>query len=141
PHRDREPVFLSRLDTPLGPMIAGATEEGVCLLAFAESMPLDRQLAPLARWFPGPRKFGPSSHLVRLEEELARYFAGGLRTFTVPLVYPGTPFERRGWGALRTIPYGAVWSYRQVAEAIGQPKAVRAVGQASGRNRIAIVIP
>lgn len=141
PHRHGEPVFLSYVDTPLGPMVAGATEQGVCLLTFAENAPLDRRLSLLDRWFPGPRVFQPCSHLERLEEELTRYFAGKLREFTVPLVYPGTPFERRVWDALRTIPYGTVWSYRQVAEGIGQPTAVRAVGQANGRNRIAIVIP
>ncbi len=73
--------------------------------------------------------------------QLAGYFAGQLTEFDLPLAPAGTPFQRRVWAALQTIPYGQTWSYAQLAEKIGQATAVRAVGLANGRNPIALVIP
>lgn len=73
--------------------------------------------------------------------ELAEYFAGERRVFTVPLAPRGTEFQTRVWDALRAIPYGETRSYRQIAEAVGQPKACRAVGMANHRNPISILIP
>jgi AraC family transcriptional regulator of adaptative response/methylated-DNA-[protein]-cysteine methyltransferase len=82
-----------------------------------------------------------NAHLALLERELDGYFAGSLKKFSVPLVYPVTTFQRRVWGQLLTIPYGETRSYEGLAAAIGDPRAVRAVGHANGQNRIAIVIP
>jgi O-6-methylguanine DNA methyltransferase len=73
--------------------------------------------------------------------ELLAYFAGNLRVFTVPLDMQGTDFQLRVWNQLLKIPYGETRSYAQVAEAIGRPKAVRAVGAANGSNPVAIVVP
>ena len=73
--------------------------------------------------------------------QLAGYFAGQLTEFDLPLAPAGTPFQRRVWAALQTIPYGQTWSYAQLADKIGQATAVRAVGLANGRNPIALVIP
>jgi methylated-DNA-[protein]-cysteine S-methyltransferase len=73
--------------------------------------------------------------------QLAAYFAGQLTEFDLPLAPAGTPFQRRVWAALQTIPYGQTWSYAQLAGKIGQSTAVRAVGLANGRNPIALVIP
>jgi AraC family transcriptional regulator of adaptative response/methylated-DNA-[protein]-cysteine methyltransferase len=84
---------------------------------------------------------GDNLHLDRLREEMAAYFAGHLTCFTVPLVYPGTPFQRRVWDELQRIPYGVTRSYEDLALTIGTREAVRAVGRANGQNRIAIVIP
>jgi methylated-DNA-[protein]-cysteine S-methyltransferase len=72
---------------------------------------------------------------------LQAYFAGDLRRFCLPLELAGTPFQRRVWAWLETIPYGETRSYRQVAEAIGLPHAVRAVGAANGANPAPIVVP
>jgi methylated-DNA-[protein]-cysteine S-methyltransferase len=72
---------------------------------------------------------------------LQAYFAGDLRRFCLPLELAGTPFQKRVWAWLETIPYGETRSYRQVAEAIGLPQAVRAVGAANGANPAPIVIP
>jgi len=74
-------------------------------------------------------------------EELRAYFAGGLRTFSVPLDMEGTEFQLRVWNHLTKIPYGETRSYSQVAEAIGRTKAVRAVGAANGSNPVAIIVP
>ena len=74
-------------------------------------------------------------------EELRAYFAGVLRVFRVPLDLEGTDFQLRVWHELLTIPYGETRSYAQIAEAIGRPKAVRAVGAANGSNPVAILVP
>src|SRR6185295_2249976 len=73
--------------------------------------------------------------------QLTEYFAGRRREFDLPLAPRGTPFQQRVWRALRAIPFGVVRTYGDVARDIGQPKAVRAVGQANGRNPIPIVVP
>ena len=76
-----------------------------------------------------------------VKKQLAAYFAGELQAFDLPLAPEGTPFQLAVWESLRTIPYGALVSYRDVAAAVGKPKAARPVGGAVGRNPLAIVIP
>jgi methylated-DNA-[protein]-cysteine S-methyltransferase len=80
-------------------------------------------------------------HLDRAAQELAEYFAGARRAFTVPLDPVGTPFQRRAWGVLSSIPFGATMSYGQQAAALGDPAKARAVGAANGRNPISIIVP
>lgn len=140
-YRDGKCVLLSWLRTPLGPLVAGATDEGICLLEFTDRRMLEAQLAAVQRLFDAPVAPGSNEYLERLQGELAKYFAGSLRAFSVPLIYPGTPFQRRVWKELLAIPYGETCSYEQIAIAIGDPTAVRAVGRANGLNRIAILIP
>ncbi len=77
----------------------------------------------------------------RAFEELEEYFQGKRREFDLPLSPEGTEFQRRVWAALREIPYGETRSYSEIAEQVGNPKAVRAVGMANHRNPIAIMIP
>lgn len=134
-------VMLAWMRSPLGPLVAGATHEGICLLEFTDRRMLEAQMTTVRRLFPGPVVPGENRHLTVLKNELVDYFAGKLRRFSVPLVYPGTPFQHLVWRQLLAIPHGETRSYEQVAAAIGQPKAVRAVGRANGLNRIAIVIP
>lgn len=74
-------------------------------------------------------------------EQLDAYFTGELTVFDVPVELEGTPFQRRVWDALLAIPYGETWTYGQVAEKVGNPRASRAVGLANGRNPVAIVVP
>jgi methylated-DNA-[protein]-cysteine S-methyltransferase len=74
-------------------------------------------------------------------EQLTAYFAGRLRAFDLPLAPAGTPFQQRVWQALRAIPYGATESYRGLAARLGDPRAVRAVAAAVGRNPLSIVVP
>jgi methylated-DNA-[protein]-cysteine S-methyltransferase len=88
---------------------------------------------------------GPRDEADPLLREAARqlraYFARELRAFDLPLELEGTPFQLRVWRTLVEIPYGATRSYSQIAEAIGSPRSVRAVGAANGANPIAIVVP
>lgn len=134
-------IVVAWLDTPLGPMVAGATSAGICLLEFTDRSILDAQFAVLQERFGLPIVPGENEHIAQLQTELAGYFAGNLRRFSVPLTYPGTPFQGRVWAGLLTIPYGETRSYVELATAIGAPKAARAVGHANSLNRIAIVVP
>jgi AraC family transcriptional regulator of adaptative response/methylated-DNA-[protein]-cysteine methyltransferase len=140
-YRDGECVLLSWLRSPLGPLVAGATSEGICLLEFTDRRMLEAQFATVRKLFKTPVIPGSNAHLEKLESEVASYFTGTLRDFSVPLIYPGTNFQRRVWTQLLAIPYGETRSYEELAIAVGDKKAVRAVGRANGLNRIGIVIP
>jgi AraC family transcriptional regulator of adaptative response/methylated-DNA-[protein]-cysteine methyltransferase len=138
---DASCAMTTAVETPFGPMIAGATDEGVCLLEFTDRRMLEAQLQRLSKLLGQRLVPGEHRHLAQLRGELARYFAGTLTDFTVPLVFRGTPFEERVWRELTLIPYGETVSYAQLAERINAPGGQRAVGRANGMNRIAIVIP
>jgi AraC family transcriptional regulator of adaptative response/methylated-DNA-[protein]-cysteine methyltransferase len=140
-YRNGESLFLDWIRSPLGPLVAGATSGGVCLLEYSDRRMLEAEFATLGKLFDAKPVPGTNQHLERLHGELEGYFAGTLRAFTVPLVYPGTSFQRRVWEQLLAIPYGETRSYQEVAAALDDLKAVRAVGRANGLNRIAIVIP
>lgn len=132
---------LQSIDSPLGPLVTVANSDGVCLLEFSEPERVEAQMATIHRWFNSRTVPGESSHLDRLRDELAAYFDGTLKEFTVPVVTPGTPFQERVWSELRRIPYGETRSYEDVARAVGITNAHRAVGRANGSNRVAIVVP
>jgi AraC family transcriptional regulator, regulatory protein of adaptative response / methylated-DNA-[protein]-cysteine methyltransferase len=139
--RDAAIVHMSRVLTPLGPMLMGATEAGVALLEFTDRRMLGTQLERLARrlkcvFMPGTTAAGK-----QLEEELAAYFAGTLQAFSTPLQPAGTEFQRAVWQVLKSIPYGETRSYGEQARMLGAPAAVRAVARANGDNPLAIVVP
>jgi AraC family transcriptional regulator of adaptative response/methylated-DNA-[protein]-cysteine methyltransferase len=139
---DRESsIWINRIATPLGSMIMGVSDQGLCLLEFAERRMLDTQLKRLRQRM--GRVFLPGDHplMQQVKSELDAYFDGSLRKFSVPLQAPGTVFQESVWNALRKIPYGETRSYGDIAGKIGQASAVRAVGRANGDNRIAIIIP
>ncbi len=139
--RARDAIHLDWLETPVGPLVAGATNDTVCLLEFSDRRMLEAQLQTLKRRFQTTLVPGTNRVLRTLRKQLAEYFAGKRSDFDLPLDYRGTPFQEKVWQALLTIPYGQTWSYRDLASAIGDARACRAVGTANGMNRIAIVIP
>ncbi len=139
--REAECIVAAWIETPFGPMIAGATADGICLLEFTDRRMLESQLAALRRRLARAVVPGRNPHIDRLKHELGEYFEGERTDFSVPLIYPGTPFQCRVWKDLLRIPYGQTRSYEELAQAIGSPQAVRAVGRANGQNRIAILIP
>ena len=134
-------VLMTRLMTPLGPMLAGASDAGICLLEFMDRRMLATQLRRIRQRFRAQLKTGSSGYLDLLYVQLKEYFSGALKTFTVPMDTPGTEFQTRAWAALQTIPYGETRCYEDQAFAVGRPTAVRAVARANGDNRISIVIP
>jgi AraC family transcriptional regulator, regulatory protein of adaptative response / methylated-DNA-[protein]-cysteine methyltransferase len=134
-------IKLAWMDTPMGPMVAGAVEDGICLLEFTDRRMLETQFKRITRSFKAVAVPGENRHLAQLREELAAYFDGKLKRFRVPLKYPGSPFELEVWRELLELRYGATCSYQDLAQKLGRAGASRAVGSANGRNRIAIVIP
>jgi AraC family transcriptional regulator, regulatory protein of adaptative response / methylated-DNA-[protein]-cysteine methyltransferase len=139
--RTKDCIVATWLETPLGPMVAAANRDGVCLLEFTDRRMLETQFITVRTRFRSHLVPGTNEHLEQLKHELSRYFAAQLVRFTVPLIYPGTPFEERVWKELLDIPYGQTRSYEELAVAVGARGAARAVGAANGRNRICIVIP
>ena len=135
------PVLVSRIESPLGPLVAGATPDGICLLEFTGPKRLAAQLAALRRRFHAGSASGRNQHIDRLERQLAEYFAGRRRRFDLPLIAPGTPFQRRVWRALVRIPYGETRTYGDLARRLGVPSAQRAVGHANGCNPLSILVP
>ena len=140
-YRNGECILLSWLRSPLGPLVAGATVNGICLLEFTDRRMLETQFKTVRKLFRLPAVPGSNKHLERLQVELAEYFAGARQKFSVPLIYPGTPFQQQVWSELMRIPYGQTRSYQELAAAVGTLQAVRAVGRANGLNRLAILIP
>lgn len=139
--RTADCVVTAWLPSPLGPLLAAASNDGVCLLEFTDRRALESQVAALRRRIDRPIVPGRNAHLDSLEAELKRYFSGELPRFVTPLVIRGTPFQEVVWRQLLRIPYGETWSYDRLAREIGRPAARRAVGRANGDNRIAILIP
>ena len=137
-----DPVLrVTRVLTPLGPMIAGATGEALHVFEFSDRRRLEKQVERLRRRVGCALVPGRNEILESAEREIEAYFGGELQRFTVPLAAPGTDFQRLVWDELQRIPYGETRSYGDVARAIGRPSAVRAVARANGDNRLAIFIP
>ena len=137
---DGSAVTMRTIETPVGPMLAGATGQAIVLCDFAERPMIGAQLAAVRRRI-GPTRAGPSPLLDRLESQLTEYFAGTRREFDLPLDTPGSAFQERVWAELRRIPYGETISYRQLGERVGAGPAYRAVGRANGSNRVAVIVP
>lgn len=139
--KTRTLVTVTRVLTPLGPMLAGATDSGICLLEFTDRRMLETQISRLERLLDAGFMTGTHRHLKQLEQELQEYFEGKRRQFEVPLALSGTAFQMRAWAYLRNIPYGETRSYREQALSVGNINATRAVASANGDNKIAIIIP
>ncbi|MER6953369.1 methylated-DNA--[protein]-cysteine S-methyltransferase [Streptomyces sp. NPDC000618] len=120
------------IDSPYGPLTLVADGGVLCGLYMTEQ-----------RHRPPEENFGPrdDSLFGETEAQLEAYFAGELKEFTLELRLHGTPFQRTVWAELRKIPYGETRTYGELAEALGNPSASRAVGLANGKNPVGIVVP
>lgn len=134
-------IYVSRISTPLGPMMVGATDDGIILLEFTDRRMLETELVQLKKALKASLLVGRHTHIDRMREQLAEYFEGTRKTFDVPLVTPGSDFQKAVWDLLQKLPYGETRSYKQQSELLNSPLAIRAVARANGMNRIAIVIP
>jgi methylated-DNA-[protein]-cysteine S-methyltransferase len=122
------------VESPIGPLLLRC--DGEALTGLYMDLP---SLPPRARdTWTEDASAGPLPQAVR---QLSEYFAGTRREFDLPLRLEGTAFQQRVWRGLTEIPYGATWSYGQLAKRIGNPNASRAVGLANGRNPISILVP
>ncbi len=134
-------LTFTRFTTPIGPMMAIANEDGICLLEFTDRRMLETELKQLQKIFKSSILPGQSKYFEPLKKQLEEYFDGKRKNFDIPLVTPGTQFQNNVWKILQTIPYGETRSYKAQSIALGNVKAVRAVANANGFNRIAIIIP
>ena len=120
------------IDTPLGKMTLQANQEGLLGAWFEVNTTLPDDLGERDDEF---------ALLVEARKQLNEYYIGVRCQFELPLAAVGTVFQQQIWQALTTIPFGETWSYQQLANAIGNPKAVRAVGLANGKNPISVIVP
>jgi methylated-DNA-[protein]-cysteine S-methyltransferase len=122
------------VDSPVGRLTLVASDQGLVAILWEKDNPRRVPLGEVVE---------SDNHPVLLEtqRQLQEYFAGRRQEFALPLHFRGTEFQRRVWSALLTIPYGQTRSYAQIAQQIGCPAAVRAVGAANGRNPLSIVAP
>jgi len=119
-------------------VFVASTERGVCMVDFLKSE--KTFLKRLKERFLGKTVRDDQKNKEVLSQ-LKRYLKGDLKRFDCKLDFKGTPFERKVWSALAKIPYGQTRSYKEIAQAIGHPKAFRAVGNANGQNSIPLIIP
>jgi methylated-DNA-[protein]-cysteine S-methyltransferase len=122
-------------DSLVGRLLLAGTAEHLKYVAFDKGSTQKRESFPLTSW---ERSEKPFRETIR---QLKAYFAGKLTAFDLDLAGDGTEFQQRVWQELRNVPYGETVSYGEIAKAIGQPTASRAVGMANGRNPISIVVP
>jgi AraC family transcriptional regulator of adaptative response/methylated-DNA-[protein]-cysteine methyltransferase len=139
--KEKHLINITRIETPLGTMLAGADENSICLLEFTDRKMLNSGLKTLSKHLNANLLPGENKWLVILKQQLNEYFEGKRKVFSIPVSSPGTDFQKSVWKILETIPYGSTYSYKQQAAALSKPESVRAVASANGMNRIAIIIP
>jgi AraC family transcriptional regulator, regulatory protein of adaptative response / methylated-DNA-[protein]-cysteine methyltransferase len=134
-------IKIIKIETPVGEMIAGATDDGVCLLEFSDRKMLPTEYKDLMRLLKVTFQNGENEYIKALRKQLMEYFDGSRKEFSIPLVAPGTEFQQKVWKELLNIPFGSTMSYQELAVGLNRHESVRAVANANGRNRISILIP
>ena len=122
------------MNTELGPILFSRNDKGINRVHFLDSA------KPLLRDTSG-KQTSQDPLLQETRRQLETYFSGNRQEFSLPLSLEGTEFQIRVWEALITIPYGSTWSYKELAVAIGNPAACRAVGNANGKNKLSVIVP
>lgn len=123
-----EQIYYQYIETPLGKLLAGGSETELLYLSSIDQ--------PAKDWV-----CHETPVLAKTKKQLEEYFSGSRSDFTIPLAPQGTVFQRQVWKELQKIPYGEIRTYGQIAAAVGNPKASRAVGMANHNNPIMILIP
>lgn len=118
--------YVYYMSSPIGPLKVTSDEQFILSIDHNEM---------------GKSSEQPPKVLIQCKQQLEQYFAGERKEFDIPVSFHGTPFQQQVWKTLQQIPYGEVCSYKQIAEAISNPKAVRAVGNANNKNKLPIIIP
>ena len=134
-------LTVAALATPLGEMLAVFGGKGLCLLEFVGQKQLEQEITAVQKALHGQFIFQENEQTQLLRQELDLYFQGRLKVFATPLETIGTAFQQQVWDALLTIPYGETRSYKEQAQQLGNPKAIRAVAAANGQNKVSILIP
>ncbi len=126
-------ILYQHIDSPVGPLLLAAGQDGLHLIEFQSPR---HPMARLPEW-----REDSNAMLDATRAQLDEYFAGTRKDFDLPLAPQGTAFQKDVWRTLATIPYGETVSYAQLAQRVGKPTAMRAVGAANGRNPLPIVLP
>lgn len=142
PEGGPEILYYDEIQSPIGPLTVCATEKGLCLIEFGSFYVKEAVIQQWSRTWAGNGGYQrDEARLAPMTSQLKQYFSGELKEFDIKLDMRGTSFQLQVWEALKSIPYGNVCSYKDVAESIGRPKAVRAVGGANNKNPVPIVVP
>ena len=119
-------MYIEFMDSPVGTLEIQASEVGICCVSFVET---------------SRESTRPNELTSQCKQQLSEYFSNDREVFDLPLDQEGTDFQKLVWQNLVTIPYGKSASYKDIADKANNPKAVRAVGAANGRNPISIIVP
>lgn len=133
-------IYFETLETPIGTMHVAITPKGIAMFEYPIPERIDAHRKVLLDKFQETKE-RPKDKIAALKHEIDAYFNGKLTRFNLPLDMTGSHFQCRVWESLLTIPYGKTISYLELATHLNDPKSVRAVAQANGQNRIAILIP
>lgn len=134
-------ISKQEIESPIGTLIACATDEGICLMEFQDKASLQQDLAGIAKTLDSEIAEAENEHLFQLKIELEEYFKGHRKLFSVPLILVGTDFQKNVWLGLQTITYGKTRTYKEQAMQLNSPNSIRAVASANGRNKLYILIP
>ncbi len=129
------------IDSPLGRIFAISSDEYLYMLKFQTEQDLEQKKERLKLKMKAEIIEGFSKISEQVKDEVAGYFAGKIKTFTIPLFAIGTDFEKKAWQQLKNIPYGTTCSYKEQASFLGAPSAYRATANANGKNNISVIIP
>ncbi len=134
------PLKKAVLTTPLGGMVALATEDNLVLLEFTDNENIEKDIEQVEEVY-GAAQDGENLPIKQIRVELEDYFKHPFTTFKTPVEFVGTDFQKEVWSVLQSIPAGATSSYSEIAEKIGNPNAARAVGNALNSNKLTIIVP
>lgn len=134
-------ILITRVTTPLGPIFICASDKGICLVEFTDRKMLETEFRDLQKKMDAIILQGENEHIKTCKKQLNEYFNGSRKSFDIPLDLPGTPFQQLSWKELQNIPFGATSTYQEMAKKIGKETSVRAMANANGHNRVAIIVP
>lgn len=134
-------ISLQHYDSPCGRLVLASFADRLCLCDWSDNPFAERNRRRIEKYLKATSKTDTTSVLEETKRQLDEYFAGKRKAFDIQLCLVGTDFQHKVWNALRSIPYGSTKSYKDIAQCIGKPKAIRAVAGAIGANAISILIP
>lgn len=134
-------LYRKHIVTPIGVLNAMATDKAIYVVDFLDNLSWRIDQAIVLKHLDATDVNEENDLLRQLEQQLKEYFAKERKEFTLPIDFVGTPFQEKVWKVLQTIPYGKTISYKEQAIAVGNPKGVRAVANANGKNRLSVIVP
>ena len=134
-------LYRKHIVTPIGVLNAMATDKAIYVVEFLDNLSWRIDQAIVLKHLDATDVNEENDLLRQLEQQLKEYFAKERKDFTLPIDFVGTPFQEKVWKVLQTIPYGKTISYKEQAITVGNPKGVRAVANANGKNRLSVIVP